>query len=89
MIVMDFQAANEREERRRAHYQGKLPGRDTIRIANRRLRVVFRYRMAQPGELTIEPNDIIELMAEFDSGWWLGRCRGEEGLFPHNYVVDE
>ncbi|GLD59937.1 unconventional myosin-Ie isoform X2 [Lates japonicus] len=31
--------------------------------------------------------DIIDIIKEDASGWWTGRLRGKQGLFPNNYVT--
>lgn len=49
-------------------------------------KTLFAYDAADTDELCFNAGDIVEVLKEDDSGWWLGRLRGKEGLFPSNYV---
>jgi len=40
-----------------------------------------------PGFLPFERGDMIKILRKDESGWWLGRMGGKEGLFPENYVL--
>ncbi|XP_030640180.1 unconventional myosin-If [Chanos chanos] len=51
-----------------------------------RCKALYAYAGQDTDELSFEVNDIIELLNEDPSGWWKGRFRGKEGLFPGNYV---
>lgn len=51
-----------------------------------RCRALYQYFGQDVDEISFEVNDIIELLSEDQSGWWRGRIRGKEGLFPGNYV---
>ena len=42
--------------------------------------------MDEEDELPFQEGDRIEITAIDDEGWWAGRCNGQEGLFPSNYV---
>lgn len=37
-------------------------------------------------ELAFSAGDKIEVLQQDSSGWWKGRLRGKEGLFPANFV---
>ena len=37
-------------------------------------------------ELNFFQGDVVEVLETAEGGWWRGRCRGCEGLFPVNYV---
>ncbi|KIK96568.1 hypothetical protein PAXRUDRAFT_138178 [Paxillus rubicundulus Ve08.2h10] len=37
-------------------------------------------------DLSFSTGDMIEIVAEKNGDWWLGRVRGKEGLFPSNHV---
>jgi hypothetical protein len=47
---------------------------------------LYDYDAKDVDELTLKEGDTIEIVAESDSGWWSGRLRGKDGLFPANYV---
>ncbi|CAI9622791.1 unnamed protein product [Staurois parvus] len=49
-------------------------------------RALFAYDAQDTDELSFNANDVLELIREDPSGWWQGRLRGREGLFPGNYV---
>lgn len=37
-------------------------------------------------ELSFKAGDVVEVLESGDDGWWKGRCNGQVGLFPVNYV---
>ena len=37
-------------------------------------------------ELAFNAGDKVEVLKIEDGGWWFGRCKGQEGLFPVDYV---
>uniref|UniRef100_A0AAR2J0Y6 Osteoclast-stimulating factor 1 n=1 Tax=Pygocentrus nattereri TaxID=42514 RepID=A0AAR2J0Y6_PYGNA len=51
-----------------------------------RCRSLYQYVGQDVDELSFEANEVIDLVKEDPSGWWTGRLRGKEGLFPGNYV---
>uniref|UniRef100_A0A8C1R3D0 Osteoclast-stimulating factor 1 n=1 Tax=Cyprinus carpio TaxID=7962 RepID=A0A8C1R3D0_CYPCA len=51
-----------------------------------RCRALYQYFGQDVDEISFDVNDIIDLINEDPSGWWRGRIRGKEGLFPGNYV---
>uniref|UniRef100_A0A4W4GEL1 Osteoclast-stimulating factor 1 n=1 Tax=Electrophorus electricus TaxID=8005 RepID=A0A4W4GEL1_ELEEL len=51
-----------------------------------RCRALYQYAGQDVDELTFDVNDVIDLIKEDVSGWWIGRIHGKEGLFPGNYV---
>ncbi|XP_032089957.1 unconventional myosin-Ie-like [Thamnophis elegans] len=51
-----------------------------------RCRALYAYDAQDTDELSFNANDVIEIVKEDPSGWWEGRIRGKEGLFPGNYV---
>ncbi|KAK7888870.1 hypothetical protein WMY93_024430 [Mugilogobius chulae] len=51
-----------------------------------RCRALYQYVGQDTDEISFEVNDVFELVKEDPSGWWTGRIRGREGLFPGNYV---
>lgn len=50
------------------------------------VRAIYTYDAQETDELSFNENDKIELLREDPSGWWKGRLRGREGVFPSNYV---
>nr|XP_025035930.1 unconventional myosin-Ie-like [Pelodiscus sinensis] len=49
-------------------------------------RALYAYDAQDTDELSFNANDLIDILREESSGWWHGRLRGREGLFPGNYV---
>uniref|UniRef100_A0A8C0GW91 Myosin IF n=1 Tax=Chelonoidis abingdonii TaxID=106734 RepID=A0A8C0GW91_CHEAB len=49
-------------------------------------RALYAYDAQDTDELSFNADEYIELIREDPSGWWQGRIRGKEGLFPGNYV---
>ena len=53
-----------------------------------RARAQFDYTATEAGELTFQADDIITNIKKDDSGWWTGQCKGQQGMFPSNYVQE-
>ncbi|KAI4895296.1 hypothetical protein NFI96_011136 [Prochilodus magdalenae] len=49
-------------------------------------RALYAYDAQDTDELSFNAEDVIEILNEDASGWWFGRLRGREGMFPGNYV---
>nr|XP_061789719.1 unconventional myosin-Ie-like isoform X2 [Nerophis lumbriciformis] len=49
-------------------------------------RALYAYDAQDTDELSFNTDDVIEILTEDASGWWFGRLRGREGMFPGNYV---
>ncbi|KAM3613650.1 uncharacterized protein V6R79_002895 [Siganus canaliculatus] len=49
-------------------------------------RALYAYDAQDTDELSFNADDVIEILSEDPSGWWFGRLRGREGMFPGNYV---
>ncbi|XP_015265580.1 PREDICTED: unconventional myosin-Ie-like [Gekko japonicus] len=49
-------------------------------------RALYAYDAQDTDELSFNADEVIEIIKEDPSGWWQGRIRGKEGLFPWNYV---
>ncbi|OCT89536.1 unconventional myosin-Ie [Xenopus laevis] len=50
-------------------------------------KALYAYDAQDTDELSFNANDIIEIIKEDGSGWWTGKLRGKQGLFPNNYVT--
>ncbi|XP_029430428.1 unconventional myosin-Ie isoform X2 [Rhinatrema bivittatum] len=50
-------------------------------------KALYAYDAQDTDELSFNANDIIDIIKEDQSGWWTGRLRGKQGLFPNNYVT--
>ncbi|XP_039662829.1 LOW QUALITY PROTEIN: myosin IEb [Perca fluviatilis] len=49
-------------------------------------RALYAYDAQDTDELSFNTDDIIDIITQDPSGWWFGRLRGREGMFPGNYV---
>lgn len=49
-------------------------------------RALWAYDAQDTDELSFNADELIEIISEDASGWWFGRLRGREGMFPGNYV---
>ncbi|XP_060576801.1 unconventional myosin-Ie-like isoform X2 [Ruditapes philippinarum] len=47
---------------------------------------LYAYDAQDTDELSFNEGDVIDIIKEDPAGWWNGRLRGKEGLFPANYV---
>ncbi|XP_066512615.1 unconventional myosin-Ie-like [Hoplias malabaricus] len=50
-------------------------------------KALYAYDAQDTDELSFNADDIIDIITEDASGWWTGRLRGKQGLFPNNYVT--
>ncbi|XP_052457931.1 unconventional myosin-Ie isoform X3 [Carassius gibelio] len=50
-------------------------------------KALYAYDAQDTDELSFNADDIIDIVKEDVSGWWTGRLRGKQGLFPNNYVT--
>uniref|UniRef100_A0A665VUR1 Osteoclast-stimulating factor 1 n=1 Tax=Echeneis naucrates TaxID=173247 RepID=A0A665VUR1_ECHNA len=50
-------------------------------------KALYAYDAQDTDELSFNADDIIDIIKEDASGWWSGRLRGKQGLFPNNYVT--
>ncbi|XP_067824335.1 unconventional myosin-If [Heptranchias perlo] len=75
-------------QRRRSISQRPLPGvgRPKPQPQGPKCRALYQYTGQDVDELSFNPKDVIDILLEDPSGWWKGRLRGKEGLFPGNYV---
>ncbi|KAK2909606.1 myosin IEb isoform X1 [Channa argus] len=79
-------------QRRRSKEVKPVPGAGLPKPAPRpkprspQCRALYAYDAQDTDELSFNADDIIEIVTEDPSGWWFGRLRGREGMFPGNYV---
>ncbi|XP_038076025.1 mitogen-activated protein kinase kinase kinase 10-like [Patiria miniata] len=53
--------------------------------------VIYDYEATAEDELTLHRGDLVEVISKEvsvsgDDGWWTGKVRDKEGIFPSNYV---
>ncbi|CAF0824681.1 unnamed protein product [Rotaria sordida] len=51
------------------------------------VKVAYAYTPVHDDELTINPNDIVNVTRLVEEGWYEGILNGKVGLFPSNYVT--
>ncbi|XP_033123994.1 unconventional myosin-Ie-like [Anneissia japonica] len=49
-------------------------------------KALYAYDAQDTDELTFNTGDVFYILKEDDSGWWRGKLKGREGLFPSNYI---
>ncbi|KAL5499898.1 hypothetical protein EMCRGX_G011366 [Ephydatia muelleri] len=49
-------------------------------------KALYDYDAFDADELNFKEGDIIEIITEDPTGWWKGRLKGKEGVFPNNYI---
>ncbi|KAK3098251.1 hypothetical protein FSP39_017626 [Pinctada imbricata] len=49
-------------------------------------RCLYAYDAQDTDELSFNEGDTIDIVKEDPAGWWTGKLRGKQGLFPANYV---
>ncbi|KAI7806420.1 myosin IEb [Triplophysa rosa] len=78
--------------RRRSKEYKPLPGSGRPKPAPKpkprtpQCKALYTYDAQDTDELSFQADDVIEIVTEDPSGWWFGRLRGKEGMFPGNYV---
>lgn len=65
---------------------GPLPSGGTTAATVSRVRALFDFVPSEPGELQFRKGDIIAVLESVYKDWWKGSLRGQEGIFPLNYV---
>jgi hypothetical protein len=50
------------------------------------VKALFQHIAENDDELGFEEGEEIEVLEAENEGWWMGRCNGQEGIFPYNYV---
>eukprot|EP00039_Didymoeca_costata_P008665 m.114735 g.114735 ORF g.114735 m.114735 type:complete len:1149 (-) comp14177_c1_seq5:2155-5601(-) len=51
-------------------------------------RALYDYEAQDVDELTLATGDIVTITKKDPSGWWQGKLKGKEGLFPGNYLEE-
>ncbi|XP_034439211.1 unconventional myosin-If [Hippoglossus hippoglossus] len=88
---MDFlnvpdQGMSGKQRRRSINHRPPPAPKHQPRPQGPRCRALYQYVGQDTDEISFEVNDVFDLVKEDPSGWWRGRIRGSEGLFPGNYV---
>ncbi|CAI8020738.1 hypothetical protein GBAR_LOCUS12377 [Geodia barretti] len=52
----------------------------------RRAKVLYRFEAEDPGDLTLEPGQIVDVLWDKDDSRWRGRIGETEGFIPASYV---
>nr|WEL12767.1 myosin class I C [Halisarca dujardinii] len=51
-------------------------------------KAIWTYEARDTDELSFDAGELITILSKDASGWWKGKVRAKEGLFPGNYVED-
>ncbi|GAA6095325.1 GRB2-related adapter protein 2b isoform X2 [Tachysurus ichikawai] len=52
-----------------------------------KVKALYDFIAEEQDELNFSAGDIIEVVDQSESFWWVGRVRGRTGLFPTNYIT--
>ncbi|XP_047669837.1 GRB2-related adapter protein 2b isoform X4 [Tachysurus fulvidraco] len=52
-----------------------------------KVKALYDFIAEEQDELNFSAGDIIEVVDQTESFWWVGRVRGRTGLFPTNYIT--
>ncbi|KAI1315604.1 hypothetical protein EDD11_000614 [Mortierella claussenii] len=50
------------------------------------VRALYDFDSEDATNLIFKKDDVIQVLAQLESGWWAGYCQGRQGWFPSNYV---
>jgi hypothetical protein len=53
-----------------------------------RARAVYEYQATTSHELSLYPEQVINVFSKLDNGWWQGEVDGNIGHFPSTYVEE-
>ncbi|CCC70844.1 hypothetical protein NCAS_0F03600 [Naumovozyma castellii] len=53
---------------------------------NEFVEAIYPFEPQQQGDLALKPGDKIEVIEKPSPEWFKGRCNGQTGMFPSNYV---
>ncbi|XP_018421274.1 PREDICTED: GRB2-related adapter protein 2 isoform X1 [Nanorana parkeri] len=51
------------------------------------VKALYDFKALEPDELSFYTNDVIEVLDNSNSYWWMGKLGERIGLFPSNYVA--
>ena len=57
-----------------------------VSFAAEKATALYAFAGERAGDLAFAPGDEIEVMEKHESGWWVGRCDSQIGVFPYNFV---
>ncbi|XP_064627176.1 SH3 domain-containing kinase-binding protein 1-like isoform X2 [Lineus longissimus] len=60
--------------------------RDSVMRRKKFAKVAYSYTPENQDELRLEVGEVVEVINEEEEGWWKGSLRGQQGLFPSNFV---
>ena len=60
--------------------------KNTIRMEENEVVVVYDYTAQLPDELTLKVGDVITHVERLEGGWWRGTLGLMTGMFPDNFV---
>ena len=64
-----------------------IPGRPAPTTSEKKYcKATWDYNANEPGELNFKIGDIITIVTEDPSGWWVGELNGQKGQFPLNFT---
>ncbi|KAF9321133.1 hypothetical protein BG003_003326 [Podila horticola] len=68
------------------HQQQTPPPEDTDPFIV--VRALYPYHSEDTTALSFQQDDLIQVVAQLESGWWYGFCHDARGWFPSNFVEE-
>ncbi|XP_075216177.1 unconventional myosin-Ie-like isoform X2 [Lycorma delicatula] len=75
-----------KSEQRTPQPTKKKPAVPLVKPVLVRAKALYNYSAQDLDELSFSEGDVIEIIKEYDGGWWHGKLAGKVGLLPANYV---
>jgi len=66
--------------------RGVPPPHPSLRTVQARALWAYNENGQDTDDLSFSAGDIIEIVAETNDAWWMGKVNGKQALFPSNYV---
>ncbi|KAI5108768.1 GRB2 related adaptor protein 2b [Silurus meridionalis] len=72
-------------ERRAFPHPAELPPPSQAPLV--KVKALYDFIAEEQDELNFSAGDIIDVLDQSESFWWVGQLRGRKGLFPTNYIT--
>ncbi len=73
-------------------YEDEEDGEEEEEVAGQkpiaRARALYEYQATTSHELSLYPEQVINVFSKLDNGWWQGEVEGRIGHFPSTYVEE-
>ncbi|KAF7711174.1 GRB2-related adapter protein 2b isoform X1 [Silurus meridionalis] len=84
-IAPDPRSVPQPQERRAFPHPAELPPPSQAPLV--KVKALYDFIAEEQDELNFSAGDIIDVLDQSESFWWVGQLRGRKGLFPTNYIT--